>query len=648
MLNRSIGIEEKSPHPDIGVKGSIGNNIVLNEDWDVGFLVGGSYDSQWRETTAISRNFQFPAERIDTENESTRSVNISGNLNLGLQFTEDHSLSTTSLYLRNTDDETAIRDFFNENRELPDGLGFRNYRQTFEERALVVNQINGTHILGSATRERLPGALASLIAWVPNDASVKWFYSDARARTDIPNEVNVASQTVTDPLTGAVLSDAVTLDATAANYRFTDLDDEVENSGLSVTYPMSGDKTQTILSFGYEYNRKLRSYKQSQFSLGALSVADTGTLQGPLDEVFSDANVLDPANNYVFDIQGTNNQSYIAATMTDAVFGNVDWTWDETWRVSAGARWEDYRQVALDWNPFGYSQSNPQVTTDVDELRNGVFQEDKIYPALSVTYMTDWLAETFQLRLGLSQTAVRPDLREITDASYLDPRTDDLVDGNPGVRPAEVNNVDLRAEWFFSNGDNLTATLFYKDITDPIEFFESAASDTTTAREIINAESAEVYGLEFEGLKELGFLGGFWSDFFVRGNVTIQDSELVAGPEADAPTNPVRKVTGASDYVANLSLGYDSPDGKHTASLGYNVFGERLYVAGRNGAPDGFEQPFHSVDVVYSWYPTDRMTFKAKLQNILGEKIRIEREGVTTFEEDPGSTFAVSFQWAAF
>jgi hypothetical protein len=93
-------------------------------------------------------------------------------------------------------------------------------------------------------------------------------------------------------------------------------------------------------------------------------------------------------------------------------------------------------------------------------------------------------------------------------------------------------------------------------------------------------------------------------------------------------------------------LGYDSRNAKHTASLIYNIFDERLYVAGRNGAPDGFEQPFRSVDITYSWYPTDTITFKAKAQNVLGEKIEIERAGILTFEEDPGTSFAIGVQWS--
>ena len=256
--------------------------------------------------------------------------------------------------------------------------------------------------------------------------------------------------------------------------------------------------------------------------------------------------------------------------------------------------------------------------------------------------MSDWLAETFQLRFGWSQTTIRPDLREVTDASYIDPLTDILTRGNSGVVPADVTNYDVRAEWRFASGDSFTITLFDKELDQPIEFFETAASDTTIAREILNAESAFVRGVELEALKQLDFLGDIGQMFFVQGNVTLQESELEVGPRASAPTNPVRELAGASDYVANVMLGFDSPGGQHSASLIYNVFGERLFVAGRNGAPDAFEQPFNSLDVNYTWYPTEALTVKVKAQNVLDDTIEIERDGAVTFEEKPGATFSLS------
>ena len=649
LLNRDISIAEESIHPDYDLKASIGNNLLLGGgDWEAGFQFGGAYKAKWRESERLSRNFNFPDERTDTKRESTYAVDITANANFGLRYTDDHEISTTSLYLRNTDDETAIRDFFNENREISDERGFRDYRLQFEERDLTVHQLKGAHRFGDASRE-LPLLRWFDRDWIPRDLQVSWFYSDATAGTDIPNQVNVVAQTATAPITGQVLSSSVNIGSTAT-YRFTRLDDDALNYGWQATLPLTTTDSFVELSGGYEYAHKVRTYRQSQFSLNALSVDDPSILRNGLSEALSDRNILDPANNYVFDLSGTNNQSYIAAIMTDAAFGKVDWTWRETWRVSAGARWEDYKQVALDWNIYGYGIDDPVVTTDAERLERAAFAADDVYPSLSLTWIgamwQDRGVELFQLRFGWSETVVRPDLREITDASYIDPITDDLVDGNPGVIPSGMANYDVRAEWFFDNGDHFTASLFVKDVANPIEFFESAASDTTVAREIVNATSAQVYGMELEGLKELGFLGRWAEPLFVQGNLTWQDSELVAGDQADAPTNDVRPLAGASEYVVNLLLGFDSSRGDHTATLAYNVFGERLYVAGRLGAPDGYEQPFHALDFTYSWYPGERMTVKAKLRNALDQAVEIEREGVVVFRERPGMAATLSFKWA--
>ncbi len=508
---------------------------------------------------------------------------------------------------------------------------------------MLVNQVKGEHYAGTSTQEKLPWLP---LAWIPEGTKVEWQYTDATAQTSIPNEVAVASETTTDGGFNPVISTSrVTRNASAADYRFTDLDDEVLNYGWQLTVPFSTVRSTIEVSGGWDYARKVRQYRQTQFGLGPLTVADIGVVDGPIGSVFSDANITNPANDFVLGLTGTNNQSYLAATITDAAFGKVDWTINDTWRVAAGARWESYRQVALDWNIWAFTVAAPQISTDPAVLEAGSLSRDDYYPAVSLTYMGDLWAEVFQLRFGWSETVVRPDLREITDASYVDARTGFITAGNPGVLPAELSNLDLRAEWFFSNGDNLTLTAYYKDITNPIEFFETPASDTNRAREIINAASGNVTGLELEGIKELAFLGDFWEAFFVQGNVTLQDSELIAGTRADAPTNPTRKLAGASDYVLNVLLGFDSMDGNHSATIVYNVFGERLYTAGRLGTPDSFEQPFNSLDVTYSWYPTDTMTLKLKLQNLLNEEVVIAQQGIETFVEKPGTGFSLSFEW---
>jgi outer membrane receptor protein involved in Fe transport len=646
MLNRDISLKEKDVDPDVDVKAYVGNSFFVREDLELGFLLSGAYENEWRESTRLNRNFRFPDDRTDEEVESTFGVSITGSGNVGLRYTDDHEVVFSSLFLRNTDDKTTVRTFFNENRVRSSGSGFQDVRLKFEEREILVNQWRGSHRLGLATRDLAERFLPDrLVALVPNDLEVTWFYSDSEAETDIPNEVNVSRAGPADPTTGVILEPAVRAVSEAADYRFTELDDEVLDHGWAVTLPMYFDNAFLELSGGYRHTRQARTYEQTQLTIGLFGVGDPALLRSPLGDVFSDAAITDPANDFELQRSGANNESYIAATMTDAWFGSLDWTLWDTWRIAAGARWEEYRQVALDFNPFAYDVGQPIVSTDPEVLRRAVFSKDDVYPAASVTWISDFLAETFQLRLGYSETVTRPDLREITSASYVDPLTNDLVFGNPGVVPAELTNYDLRAEWFFRNGDNFTVSLFYKDIDNPIEFFESPASDTNIAREIINAESAEIYGVELEGLKELGFIHEWLEPFYVQANLTFQDSELVAGPGASAPTNPKREMTNAAPFIANVQLGYDSMNGRHSATLVYNVFDERLYVAGRLGAPDGFEQPFHSLDATYSWYPTGGLKVKAKIQNLLNESVEIAREGVTTFEHDVGRTFALSLSW---
>ncbi|WP_445361945.1 TonB-dependent receptor domain-containing protein [Microbulbifer sp. EKSA005] len=641
-LNRDISITDASTDPDQDYKASVGNRFYFGDDWELGFLAGGSYKSKWRESERVIRDYGNPQEQIDHRDESTYSVDISGNLNLGLRFSDEHAVESTSLFLRNTDDETSIRDYFNSNRLLSDGTGFRNYELKYEERELELHQLKGSHSLGPETKGLLP---IGLLSWIPEELVVDWFYSDATAITDIPNQVEVIASTETDPETGEVLSSTVDIASRSASFRFTELEDEVRNYGWSATLPVEFSSSTLELSAGFARIEKGRSYKQTEFGLDIFSVADSAILDDPLGDVFSDTNITDDDNNFVFAKSGSNKQSYLAATSTDAIYGKFDWTLEETWRISAGARWEDYSQAALEWNPYSFSQSEPQITNDPEELAEAVYTDDDIYPSLSLTYMGSFWAETFQLRFGASKTAVRPDLREITDAIYIDPHTDDQIRGNSSVRPSEIDNYDIRAEWFFDSGDSLTISAFYKDIVNPIEFFEAASSDDNIAREIINAESGEITGIEIEGMKSLGFISDPMDSFFLQGNITLQDSEIVAGDEADAPTNAVREMTGASDCVVNMLLGFDSPDGNHSASLVYNVFGERLYKAGRDPHPDSFEQPFHSLDLTYFWYPTDEVTVKAKVQNLLGEAIEIERQGVTVFEEEIGQTFALSAQY---
>jgi TonB-dependent receptor len=645
-LNRSIDFNSESPHPDLSAQTSIGNSWTLDEagNWNLGVLALVDYQNVWRNRDRTNRSAQLPDLDHATTKRSINTVALTGSLSAGVEFTRDQKLGLTGMYLRNTDDEAALtlRNNFNFRRE--EGAQLRDYRVRYQERVLELWQINGQHTLGDDTLDlifggRDPGPLLK-------DLQFSWYYSDAEATTEIPNEMTVAAVDAIDPATGALLQTSVRANASAADFRFTDLSDEVHSYGWQLTRPFAfGDGTVTGKVFGgWDYHEKGRSYVQKEFALGTTHSAAAPILVGTPADVFTDENILDPLNGFALTIGGIGTESYLAGEIVDAGYGGFDVNWNKVWRFTGGVRYEDWVQESVPVDPLQFDTGVGKIPIPIEDLPSTAKQVDDWYPSLGVTYLrSDFWADDFQLRFGFSQTTARPDLREVTQSAYIDPFTQARVIGNPLLVPSDLTNYDIRADWFFANGNSLTVSPFYKVIDNPIETVEGAGTDNNLSFTFINADKADLYGLEVEWFADLGFtsrwLGSWASGLFTAGNATWTDSELTIGTSSFALTNDRRPLNQQSDLILNLQLGYDSPGGGHSAVLVYNGFSERLFYAGRNGAPDAYEQPFNSLDFIYSWYPAAGWELKLRLQNLLNDSIEIKQGNVVVLEQDLGTTF---------
>jgi TonB-dependent receptor len=646
-LHRDIDFRDASMNPDLSAELSVGNSIYAGEadQVKIGFLALADYKNQWRNRERIIRSASTPDLDFDLDNRTTNQVVGTGSFGVGVDIAEEHRIEANGIFLRNTEDEASLTLGHNFNFRQESGARLRNYRIRFEQRELELVQFRGSHKLGDMTRDLLD--FAPLLLELGEGLGVEWYYSDAKATTDIPSEILVSAADVIDPDSGELIRTGVRSSLSAAEYRFTDLEDSVTSYGGRFALPRTWGNALVEFSGGYDYYEKGRSYIQTQLNFGTQAGTAVPSLAGTPGDVFTDENILDPANQYSMTVGGIGTESYLAGETVDAMWGQVDFTYDEMWRLTAGLRWEDFERLAVPINPRAFNQ-NGIIDMTPEELEDAVVTDDTYYPSAALTIMRPgFWAEDFQLRLGWSKTVARPDLREISQATYIDPFTDARVQGNPALVDSDLTNYDLRAEWFFEGGDNLTASLFYKDIKNPIETVEGAGSDDNVTLTFVNAESAELYGLELEGLKSLGFLsnGGWTNAFFVSGNVTVSDSEITIGDAAPNLTNDKRPLTQHSDLVVNVTLGFDSPGGMHGAALAYNMFSERVFFAGRNGADDASEQPFNSLDLVYSFYPTEKLSLKLRLQNLLDEDTVIEQNGVDVFEQSVGTTAKVDVSY---
>lgn len=638
-LNRDVEIYQRSLPADFAGSLALGNSWELSDDFTLGAVANFSQDSKWRNKDQQHRAVGSPEERNSSTARTSEETRQVLSANLGLDYQELHKLQASVYRIENIHDEARIKTGFDGSTYRKDeGDQYVQYDTRLENRELNLAQITGEHKFDQFVSERMDTIIFD------------WFYSDSRVKTDIPNHVTLAADNTLDPVTGQVLSTQFSPRAAMAVFEFLNLDDEVISSGWNAKVPLVFDRLELTLSAGVNHNQKSREYYGYTINVNA-SGNSSAVLNGNVNDVLNSATVTNLANRFEVSAGGGfGTESYVAGQIIEGAYGMFDATWDETWRITGGARKENFKQGLLPIDLLNYDGSALESTiqdmvTNPDQ-RYGFMQEDW-YPSLAITYMNEGFmnAEVFQLRLSASETVVRPDLREMSDVSYIDTELGMRVRGNSRLEFSELTHYDLRAEWFFDDGNNLTATLFYKDIANPIESTRQPGSDDDVILTFDNSLSGEIYGIELEGLYSIG------RGFFVSSNLTLSESEIVS-PEGVGYTNPVRPMTGQSDYVLNAQLGFDSDDGQHSASLVYNLFGERLFFAAKGVGPhqDAYEQPFNSLDLTYSWYPTENFTTKIKFGNILNEKrifeqVNSEGTNVEIIRQHVGTSASLDFKY---
>ena len=642
-VNRDYDPRLESVGPDFGANLSLGNSFDYNDDWRFGFLASVGYNKD----TDVSEEYigeqplrngdEIRMVRFFDEVDTTEaSVKWSTLLNVGIDYNRQHRIDYSVVVLNDTRDQIQERVGNTANITLSDNQRIREYNIQYEERKLFTNQIRGTHTFPE-------------LGFLGFD----WKYSLGRSLRDAPGNMNALFLLEDDNLDGIYdkeTESSLSNSFTAARYTFQELHDRVENYGYNFNLPYTIDKWEMEFKAGGNFMSKFRNAENRRFDVNTRAFESSDDLVGSqFADIVSD-NVLDSAtftNVPILRDTTIAGDDYAAAQKVDAYYFEADLFFDNKWRISGGVRYEDFRQAVV---PFDPRTNQIDIADDEDRLQLA-FQEDDLYPALALTY---FMENDMQLRFSYGETVVRPDLREVSAATYIDPLTEFPIGGTPGIRTTAIKNYDVRWEWYREAGNNLSVGLFYKDMTDPIESVQSPAQDGPPLVRIANAESGELYGVEIEFLQGLEVFGdGVWDNLFLSGNVTLSDSEIQldfqkiveqTGVSA-AITNTERRLTGHSKYVVNMQLGYDSDNGEHSASLVYNVFGPRILIPGIDFFDDSFEQPFHSLDVVYKYYPDFNTTVTLKVQNMLDQEKKIEFEDTLLRSETRGTAFSLSYRY---
>lgn len=268
-----------------------------------------------------------------------------------------------------------------------------------------------------------------------------------------------------------------------------------------------------------------------------------------------------------------------------------------------------------------------EVISKDPRLPIGKINTDDVLPALNLIFRP---TERTNLRLNYGRTVARPIMREMAPYENFDFIGSYFVIGNPDLKRTLIDNFDLRLEWFPSNIEVLSFSLFYKNFTNPIErAIDTRFNSTSVQLQFRNVDAATAYGAEIEIRKNLDFVWERLKNFqisvnysLIRSLVDISPLELESRREFNPSVSSQRPMYGQSPYVLNMALIYVNPMSRTSATLNFNIFGQRISEVGIGSRPDVYEQPRPDLGINIQQGWGERWIFRFGVQNMLNPKFK--------------------------
>lgn len=576
---------------EFGDEGLIGLTASFNYDRSASVYVNGeagrfsgTADAPQTDLIFTSNEEKLSFDRADVPADTpdfgitsgTISESQGGMVKLAFRPSRDHEVSLDLIYNEGSDD--TVRRGVGEEIANYEGAIYEVYDILRTERSVESAQLTGS--------SRLVGL---------NEMEVAWRFSQSESTQDQPDYRTMAS--IYD-------GDGRPVNATGVqpNRYFRELNEAATEGGIDFTIPVWFNGAEHRFKFGGMASANERDYKEERFQYFSVP-RNSGELKafpGAVGIVNRDADGIEFGNTISRLLEPN---QYDATQDISAFYAMMDMNVSEQWRAIFGARYETTKMVVT---PVEVPGLTPRI---------GEMDEANVLPALNFVYAQN---TKMNWRAAFGRTVARPTYKELSDIRYEDVFTGDVYLGNPDLQLTEINNFDLRWEWFPAKGETVAVSAFYKDMSNPIEvLFEPSVGSIQPQ----NVDSGKIYGVEFEFRRNFGFVSEVWARWSVGGNltfiesaVTIPDAEYAVILAADANASKTRELLGQSPYVFNADINYSRDDWGTLATLSYNVVGERLDLVIFGPLPDVYEQPAPDLTFVVSQKigPNWRLKFAAK------------------------------------
>ncbi len=387
------------------------------------------------------------------------------------------------------------------------------------------------------------------------------------------------------------------------------------SANLTHKFVFGADKRELEVKAGVFYEQKNRDFAGR--NLGYVRASGDGfnneLLNGSINSLFQTQNI-NSTSGIKIDEQTNPSDSYNAENTLLAYYAQVNIPLTKKFNAIVGLRIED----------------NTQSLNSRELNGTPVVVKYPITTALPSVNLTYNFTERSLLRAAFGRTINRPEFRELAPFAFYDFDYNFVYRGNPLVKPATINNYDLRYEFYPTPAELVSVAAFYKDFTNPIE---SVAIIGPSGRNFSfqNAKSAYTAGVEIEVRKGLGTL--FPNSTTLSRMSLLFNTALITSKITLAQDNSTqfqsdnRPLQGQSPYIINVGLNYNNPDRDLQVNLLYNVIGRRIVFVGLRDYPDFYEMPRSVLDLTFSKGIGKRFQVKGGVTDILNQPVLWLQDG---------------------
>ena len=242
-----------------------------------------------------------------------------------------------------------------------------------------------------------------------------------------------------------------------------------------------------------------------------------------------------------------------------------------------------------------------QIYTMLQKFRNmGQVGEQSYWDWLPSASIKWTPTKKMNVRLSYYRSINRPGFYEIVPYQIMGEEYQEK--GNPNLKRARIDNVNLRWEWFPSATEQVLAGVFYKYLQDPIEqVFVAADGKLGSGADAYympdNLGNAKNYGFEIDVVKYIRHFGIKANYTYTHSTITTTKREYKEGSaEYKTGVTQTRPLVNQAPHTANLSLLYKDTNYGWNAQLAASYTGTKLALVSPFKDADQWDKAMFGLD----------------------------------------------------